>query len=115
MNEIEKNKDYYEISEDTKNKICFLFTKIVEGEKSNETYRKIIKKNKEFSVFDLYNKIKKNYSMGIYKEDIANFMKKNKYILTNRENELLMERFDKNKDGLIDYKEFLNQISPISS
>ena len=53
--------------------------------------------------------------MGIYKEDIANFMKKNKYILTNRENELLMERFDKNKDGLIDYKEFLNQISPISS
>ena len=67
---------------------------------------------KKFS--DLFNKIKKNYSVGIYKEDIANFMKKNDYKLNNKEIELLMERFDKNKNGIIDYKEFMLEIAPIS-
>ena len=71
-------------------------------------------KNEEISVSDLFNKIKKNYSVGIYKEDIANFMKKNDYKLNNKEIELLMERFDKNKNGIIDYKEFMLEIAPIS-
>ena len=41
-------------------------------------------------------------------------MKKNKYRLTNKEIELLMDRFDKNKDGMIDYKEFLSEILPLN-
>ena len=71
-------------------------------------------KNGEISGSDLFNKIKKNYSVGIYKEDIANFMKKNEYKLSNKEIELLMERFDKNKNGIIDYKEFILEITPIN-
>ena len=105
--------DYYEISEETKNIICKLFKNIIDGEKSIENYRKIVGKSKDYSRFDLFNKIKKSYSIGIYKEDISNFMKQNKYELSNGELELLMERFDKNKDGMIDYKEFLNEITPI--
>ena len=115
MNEKEENKDFYEITEETKNIICLLFKKIIEGGKSNENYRKIIKQNDKYSGFDLFNKIKKSYSIGIYKEDISNFMKKNKHILTSEEIELLMERFDKNKDGMIDYKEFLNEIFPMNN
>ena len=34
-------------------------------------------------------------------------------MISNFEIEFLMERFDKNKDGMIDYKEFLNEISSI--
>ena len=71
-------------------------------------------KNGEISGSDLFNKIKKNYSVGIYKEDIANFMKKYKYKLSNKEIELIMNRFDKNKNGMIDYKEFIVEISPIN-
>lgn len=41
-------------------------------------------------------------------------MKKNKYKLSNNEIELLMDRFDKNKNGMIEYKEFIIEISPIS-
>ena len=41
-------------------------------------------------------------------------MKKNDYKLNNKEIELLMERFDKNKNGIIDYKEFMLEIAPIS-
>ena len=94
--------------------LALLFKNVIEGEKSNENYRKILAENEEISGFDLFNKIKKNYSVGIYKEDIANFMKKNKYKLNNNEIELLMDRFDKNKNGMIDYKEFIIEISPIS-
>ena len=40
-------------------------------------------------------------------------VKLSKYKINSSEIELLMERFDKNKDGMIDYKEFLNEISPM--
>jgi Ca2+-binding EF-hand superfamily protein len=109
-----KNGYNYEISEETKSIISLLFKNIIEGEKSNENYRIKIWKNGEYSGSDLFNEIKKSYSIGIYKEDFANFMKKNKYKVSNAELELLMERFDKNKDGMIDYKEFLNEISPMN-
>jgi Ca2+-binding EF-hand superfamily protein len=102
------------ISTETKKILALLFKNVIEGEKSNENYRKILVENEEISGFDLFNKIKKNYSVGIYKEDIANFMKKNKYKLNNNEIELLMDRFDKNKNGMIEYKEFIIEISPIS-
>ena len=113
MNEKQVNRNFYEISEETKKIICSLFKNIIEAEKSNENYRKSIGESGEYSGFDLFNKIKKNYSIGIYKEDIAKFMSKNNYMLSNFEIEFLMERFDKNKDGMIDYKEFLNEISSI--
>ena len=107
------NEDFFDLSEETKNIICLLFQNIIEGEKSNENFRRIIGIEEECNGFDLFNKIKKNYSIGIYKEDLANFMKKNKHRLNNRDIELLMERFDKNKDGMIDFKEFLSEISPL--
>ena len=107
------NEDFFDLSEETKNIICLLFQNIIEGEKSNENFRRIIGIEEECNGFDLFNKIKKNYSIGIYKEDLANFMKKNKHRLNNRDIELLMERFDKNKDGMIDFKEFLSEISSL--
>ena len=108
------NRYHFEILEETKKILGLLFKNIIDGEKSNEKFRKILSENEDHSGFDLFNKIKKNYSIGIYKEDIANFMKKNKYKLNNKEIELLMERFDKNKDGMIDYKEFIIEISPMN-
>ena len=108
------NDNFFDLSDETKNIICLLFQNIIEGEKSNENFRKIIGIEEECNAFDLFNKLKRNYSIGIYKEDIANFMKKNKHRLNNKEIELLMDRFDKNKDGMIDYKEFLSEILPLN-
>jgi Ca2+-binding EF-hand superfamily protein len=110
-----QSKEYInDLTLESKKILSRLFNNIIEGEKSNENYRKIIGVNKEYTGFDLFNNIKKSYSIGIYKEDIANFMRKNKHRLSNGEIELLMERFDKNKDGLVDYKEFLSEISPMN-
>ena len=115
MSEMKTNNDYFfDLTEETKNIICLLFQNMIEGEKSNEKFREIIGLDEDFSGFDLFNKIKKSYAIGIYKEDIANFMKKNKHKLSNREIELLMDRFDKNKDGMIDYNEFLIEITPMN-
>ena len=112
---LSQNKNYYRgISTETKKMLGLLFKNLIEGEKSNEKYRRAFAENSELSGLDLFNKIKKNYSVGIYKEDIANFMKKNKYKLNNNEIELLMERFDKNKNGMIEYKEFIMEISPMN-
>ena len=102
------------LSKDTQKMICLLFKNIITGEKSNEYYRKIMGLNDEYSGFDLFNSIKKKYTIGIYKEDISEFMKANKFILTNREIEILMDRFDKNRDSIIDYKEFLYEITPMN-
>ena len=110
----DRNKKFIRISKKKKKLLRDLFKNVIEGEKSNEDFRKILAKNEEISGSDLFNKIKKNYSVGIYKEDIANFMKKNKHSLSNGEIELLMERFDKNKDGMVDYKEFISEISPMN-
>ena len=102
-----------EFSDDSKNIICLLFKNIIEGEKSNEYYRRVLDITNNHVAFELFNKIKKNYSMGIYKEDIKSFMKKNKRKLLPDEVESLMNRLDKNKDGVIDYKEFLQEITPM--
>ena len=115
MSEMKTNNDYFfDLTEETKNIICLLFQNMIEGEKSNEKFREIIGLDENFSGFDLFNKIKKSYAIGIYKEDIANFMRKNKHKLSNKEIEFLMDRFDKNKDGMIDYKEFLIEITPMN-
>ena len=121
-NNIEKRKEMKEriindnykngLTEKTKNIICLLFQKIIEGERSNELYRNNLAMVQDSSGFDLFKLMKKNYSIGIYKEDIDNFLTSTGKIFYNNETELIMKKIDKNKDGIIDYTEFLTEITP---
>ena len=61
---------------------------------------------------NLFNEIKKENSDKIDMDDICNFMEFNGKILNKYESKYFMDRFDKNKDGLIDFNEFLNEIIP---
>ena len=101
-----------ELSEKTKNIICLLFQKIIEGERSNEFYRNNLAMVPNASGFDLFNLMKKNYSVGISKEDIDHFLDSRGKVFSNSETELIMTKLDKNKDGIIDYTEFLSEITP---
>jgi Ca2+-binding EF-hand superfamily protein len=101
-----------ELSEKTKNIICLLFQKIIEGERSNEFYRNNLAMVPNASGFDLFNLMKKNYSVGISKEDIDHFLGSRGKMFYNNETELIMKKLDKNKDGIIDYTEFLSEITP---
>ena len=101
-----------DLSEKTKNIICLLFQKIIEGERSNEFYRNNLSMVPDSSGFDLFNLMKKNYSEGISKEDIETFLGSRGKVFYNNESDLMMKKLDKNKDGIIDYTEFISEITP---
>lgn len=60
MNQRVLNLNYMnELSDKTKNLICLLFQKIIEGERSNEIYRNMLAIVPNSSGFDLFNLMKK--------------------------------------------------------
>ncbi len=97
---------------DTKKIIFNLFQSIIDTNNENEMYKKWLFHNNENSGYDFFNMIKKNYANGILKEDIVCFLAENGKFLQPSEIALLMDLFDKNKDGLITYNEFLAEIAP---
>lgn len=50
----------------------------------------------------------------ITKEDFANLLARNRFLATDKELTSLMDRFDKNKDGMVSYSEFVDEITPHS-
>ena len=102
----------------TKRLIYSAFKQFIDSEKSNEKYRKELIGNDHniYKIYvcmeNLFNSLKKNYNNGLDQEDVCNFMETNGRKLCQYEIDLLMEKFDKNKDGLIDFDEFFSEISP---
>ena len=99
-------------SPDTKNKISNVFTSIINGEKSIDNYRKQLTCLPCSSPCDLFNMINRKSCPGIYKEDLVYLLEKNCIFLQPFETEILIDRFDKNQDGMINYNEFAEEISP---
>ena len=77
---------------------------------SNEEIKDMIKKVANNIYFDLFEDIKKENKPGILREDIDKFMNENGYNVKNDEIEIIMKKMDKNKDGVIDYEEFIGEI-----
>ena len=102
----------------TKRILCALFKQFIDSEKSNEKYRKELigneynMKQKYDYIQNLFNCWKKKDKKGLDEDDINIFMETNGRKLYQYEVELLMERFDKNKDGIIDFDEFFNEVIP---
>lgn len=113
MNKRVLNLNYMnELSDKTKKLICLLFQKIIEGERSNEIYRNMLAIVPNSSGFDLFNLMKKNYAAGICKKDIDTFLSSRGKVYSSNETDLIMKKLDKNKDGVVDYTEFLTEITP---
>ena len=102
----------------TKRIICAAFKQFIDSEKSNENFRKELMGNEPniYKIYicmeNLFCSMKKNYNIGLDQDDICNFMETNGRKLSQYEIDFLMEKFDKNKDGLIDFDEFFSEISP---
>ena len=114
----ENQKYFMGFSFKTKRIICSLFKQFIDSEKSNEKYRceLIGNENNMYKIYycieNLFVSLKKRRKNGIDINDIYDFMKINGKKLCKFELELLMERFDKNKDNIIDFEEFYNEIRP---
>lgn len=97
---------------ETKRCLLNFFNSIIEAERSNERLKSILASTPNSSAFDCFNDLKPNYSNSINKTDISSFFHLFGRILTPFELELLFQKLDKNKDGVITFNEFLPKISP---
>ena len=100
------------LSQNTRNKILELFTELIEGEKLNDDIRNNMSMISDNTFYDLFGEIKKKNKPGIQRDDINKFMKENGGQLKYDDIDIIMERMDKNKDGIIDYEEFIKEVQP---
>ena len=109
-----KNNEEINLEENTKNIIVELFKEIIEGEKSVENNKILLDKEANNIYFDLFEEIKKREKNGIQGDDIDKFMKEYGYEPNENDIDLLMNRFDSKKIGVIDYGEFIDEIRPMN-
>ena len=108
------NNEEINLEENTKNIIVELFKDIIEEEKSIENNKILLDKEANNIYFDLFEEIKKREKNGIQGDDIDKFMKEYGYEPNENDIDLLMNRFDSKKIGVIDYGEFIDEIRPMN-
>ena len=108
------NNEEAKLEENTKNIIFELFKEIIEGEKAIENSRNLLEKASDNIFYDLFESIKKENMSGIEKDDIDKFLKENEYDVKDNDIDIIMEKMDKNRDNLIDYGEFIDEIKPMN-
>lgn len=99
----------------TREVICLLgnlIRGIINGEKSIERYRRILKSLPSVSPLELFDLLKNKHSNGILKQNISDFFKENGKMINILDLDLLMSRLDKDQDGIISYNEFLAEMYP---
>lgn len=112
--QIQLNNDEVNLEEKTKNIIFEFFKEVIEGEKEIENSRIVLNEATNNIYYDLFESIKKGNKLGIEKDDIETFMKENGYDIKEDEVNIIMEEMDKNRDSLIDYSEFIDEIKPMN-
>ena len=112
--QIQLNNDEVDLEEKTKNIIFEFFKEVIEGEKEIENSRIVLNEATNNIYYDLFESIKKGNKLGIEKDDIETFMKENEYDIKEEEVNIIMEKMDKNRDSLIDYSEFIDEIKPMN-
>ena len=112
--QIQLNNDEVDLEEKTKNIIFELFKEVIEGEKEIENSRIVLNEATNNIYYDLFESIKKGNKLGIEKDDIETFMKENEYDIKEDEVNIILEKMDKNRDSLIDYSEFIDEIKPMN-
>ena len=112
--QISLNNDEVNLEEKTKNIIFEFFKEVIEGEKEIENSRIVLNEATNNIFYDLFESIKKGNKLGIEKDDIETFMKENEYDIKEDEVNIILEKMDKNRDSLIDYSEFIDEIKPMN-
>jgi hypothetical protein len=100
------------ISSGSKTLLITFFKNLIESESELETMKKKLTSASDFSAYELFYRIKKQFLNTGDKEELFQFLYDYKIVSKISEVDLIFERFDKDKDGKISYNEFLQEIIP---
>ena len=67
-----------------------------------------------FSIAEAFDAVDKNHNGFITKNEFAELLEDHRFFASNKELDLLIDRYDKNKDGLVSYSEFVREVAPQS-
>lgn len=67
-----------------------------------------------FNIYDAFKAVDADEDGKISKDELRFMIEKSGFLVTNQEITQLMERYDKNGDGVITYNEFSDEIRPHS-
>jgi len=95
---------------ETKKILFDIFNAMIQGEKSNENYRQCLFIG-NCNLCDIFTLLKNKLNEGIFKEDLIQFLQENGKILQPFEIDLLIDRLDKDQDGMINYNEFVEEFA----
>lgn len=102
------------LSIETQELLSRVFKKIFDIENASEAIRQRITNNPYLNVNDLFSKIDKDYNGNISIDGFRKIMHDNGIYPTGTELTAILSRYDRNKDGKVSYKEFIQEITPRS-
>jgi hypothetical protein len=107
MNDINEN----QISNQSKFNLIRFFKMIIDNEIKIESNRKLLCSQLGFSAYEEFRKIKSTYMNKVDIESLKEYLN-NYSCLYPSDFNLILRRFDKDKDGKISFDDFVDQITP---
>ena len=98
------------LSIETEARVTKLFINLFEGERSVEISRENLAIQRNFDVYQIFQRIDREGKNYIDEYNVVDFLKNNSVYCTTAEARLILSFYDSNYDGNLDYTEFLNLI-----
>jgi hypothetical protein len=89
-----------------------LFRRSMRNEGEIEDRRQALTRRPPFSYNAAFQALDEYDMSRISKEDFSKLLERNHAYMTNRDLDLLMDRFDRDRDGRVTYSEFFNEMAP---
>jgi len=87
---------------------------LVDSEIAAEDIRQKLADRPNFNVYDAFKFLDKNDSGKLTMDEFYDTLREAGNFVSSKDLEMLMERYDKNKDGKVSYSDFMNEIAPKS-
>ena len=115
-NYVHRNISVFQFFTPETREVFFRCLKIIfEMEESIELVKKRMTKRPKFNLTDTFDHLD-NFEQGsLYKENFKKLLMDNKHYATDTEIAMLFNRFDKNRNGRINFQEFTEEVMPKNS
>ena len=98
----------------TKDDLAHVLRLHLRVENAAERTRQRQAKRPLFSIAEAFDAVDKNHNGFITKNEFAELLDEHRFFASNKELDLLIDRYDKNKDGRVSYSEFVREVAPQS-